>query len=198
MTGASGSVLAIEMLRALAADDRVGRVHLIISPGALRVLAEETGINGRKSLTDKLLGGKSKDQATHKIVHHAHEDIGAPIASGSYPCDAMIVLPCSMGTLAGIAHGIAGNLVERAADVCLKEKRRLVLCVRETPLNLIHIRNMAAAAEAGATIFPVIPTFYNEPKTTDDIARNFVHRVLQHVGLPQSDAFVWGADSHSE
>jgi 4-hydroxy-3-polyprenylbenzoate decarboxylase len=100
-----------------------------------------------------------------------------------------------MGTLAGIANGLAGNLVERAADVCLKERRCLVLCVRETPLNLIHIRNMAAVTEAGATVFPVIPTFYNQPKTMEDVAQNFVHRVLQHIGLPQKDAFVWGAGS---
>ncbi len=195
VTGASGSLLAFEMLRTLAADERVGRIHLIISPGALRVLAEETGATPRNSLIEKALGGISPDRAKQKITQHAHEDIGAPIASGSYPCDAMIVLPCSMGTLAGIAHGMAGNLVERAADVCLKEKRRLVLCVRETPLNLIHIRNMAAAAESGATIFPIIPTFYNQPKTTEDMARNFVHRVLQHIGLPQKDAFIWGTSS---
>lgn len=197
VTGASGSVLAFEMLRALAADERVGRVHLIISPGALRVLAEETGTNGRKSLIENMLGAETPGRSQTKIIQHAHEDIGAPIASGSYPCDAMIVLPCSMGTLAGIAHGMAGNLVERAADVCLKEKRRLVLCVRETPLNLIHIRNMAAAAEAGATIFPVIPTFYNQPQTTQDMARNFVHRILQHIGLPQKDAFIWGTTSQT-
>jgi 4-hydroxy-3-polyprenylbenzoate decarboxylase len=195
VTGASGSVLAFEMLRALAADDRVGRIHLILSPSALRVLAEETGIAGRNSLIENVLGDDAGARNKQKIVQHAHEDIGAPIASGSYPTNAMIVLPCSMGTLAGIAHGMAANLVQRAADVCLKEKRRLVLCVRETPLNLIHIRNMAAVSEAGATVFPVIPTFYNEPKTTEDMARNFVHRVLQHVGLPQSNAFVWGADS---
>jgi 4-hydroxy-3-polyprenylbenzoate decarboxylase len=102
-----------------------------------------------------------------------------------------------MGTLAGIAHGLASNLIERAADVCLKERRPLILCVRETPLNLIHIRNMAAATEAGATIFPVIPSFYNHPQTVEDIARNYVHRVLQHMGLPQPEAFQWnpGADS---
>jgi 4-hydroxy-3-polyprenylbenzoate decarboxylase len=186
ITGASGSVLAIEMLRALAPDSRIERVHLVVSPSALRVLAQETGISGRNSLIDKLVGSP-----TDKFIQHAHEDIGAPIASGSYPADAMIVLPCSMGTLAGIAHGLAGNLVERAADVCLKERRRLVLCVRETPLNLIHIRNMAAATEAGATIFPVIPSFYNEPKSIDDVARNFVHRVLAHIGLPQPGAFTW-------
>ena len=189
VTGASGSILAREMLRALEADERVGRVHLVVSPGALRVLAEEAGESARNSFAEKMIGAPSG-----KIVQHAHEDIGAPIASGSYPCAAMIVLPCSMGTLAGIAHGMAGNLVERAADVCLKERRRLVLCVRETPLNLIHIRNMAAAAEAGATIFPVIPSFYNAPQSLEEVARNFVHRVLQHIGLPQPGAYVWGTD----
>jgi len=193
VTGASGSGLAIEMLRTLAADARVGRVHLVVSPSALRVLAEETGIKGRNSLLNKILPSRNVE----KIVQHAHEDVGAPIASGSYPCDAMIVLPCSMGTLAGIAHGLAGNLVERAADVCLKERRKLVLCVRETPLNLIHIRNMAVVTEAGATVYPVIPTFYNQPKTMEDMARNFVHRVLQHIGLPQKGAFVWGAGKES-
>jgi flavin prenyltransferase len=189
VTGASGSIFAVEMLRALELDERVGRVHLVISPSALRVFAEETGIGGRNLLVEKLLGHESD-----KITLLAHEDIGAPIASGSCPIDAMVVLPCSMGTLAGIAHGLAGNLIERAADVCLKERRRLVLCVRETPLNLIHIRNMASVTEAGGTIFPVIPAFYNHPQSVEDIARNYVHRVLQHIGLPQPGAYAWGAD----
>lgn len=193
VTGASGSIFAIEMLRALENDDRVHRVHLVLSPSAHRVLAEETGISARNSVVEKLLGHPSA-----KTTLLAHEDIGAPIASGSYLVDAMVVLPCSMGTLAGIAHGIAGNLIERAADVCLKERRRLILCVRETPLNLIHLRNMAAVTEAGATVFPVIPTFYNHPQTTGDIARNYVHRVLQHIGLPQPDAYVWGAREATE
>jgi 4-hydroxy-3-polyprenylbenzoate decarboxylase len=188
VTGASGSLFAQEMLRALDADDRVERIHLVVSPSALRVLAEESGLNGRNSLVEKLLG-----RASTKIAQLPHEDIGAPIASGSYPTSGMIVLPCSMGTLAGIAHGLASNLIERAADVCLKERRPLVLCVRETPLNLIHIRNMAAVTEAGATVYPVIPTFYNHPHTVADIARNYVHRVLQHIGLPQAGAFQWGA-----
>jgi 4-hydroxy-3-polyprenylbenzoate decarboxylase len=96
-----------------------------------------------------------------------------------------------MGTLAGIANGMAGNLIERAADVCLKERRPLLLCVRETPFNKIHLRNMQLAADAGATIFPVIPAFYNEPATTADMVRNFVDRVLAHFGLPQPGAFVW-------
>jgi 4-hydroxy-3-polyprenylbenzoate decarboxylase len=200
VTGASGTMLSFQMLRALASDARVGRIHVVVSPSALRVLAEETGVSGRNSLVEKVFGGSGttgmeKAAGTGKIVQHAHEDVGAPIASGSYPTDGMIVLPCSMGTLAGIAHGLAGNLVERSADVCLKERRPLVLCVRETPLNLIHIRNMAAVTEAGATVFPVIPSFYNRPETMEDMARNFVDRVLQHIGLPQKDAFVWGTDS---
>lgn len=190
ITGASGSVFAVEMLRALEKDDRVRRVFMVVSPGAMRVFAAETGIGARPALVERLLG-----RTSGKIDLLAHEDIGAPIASGSCAVDAMVVLPCSMGTLAGIAHGIAGNLIERAADVCLKERRRLVLCVRETPLNLIQIRNMAAVTEAGATVFPVIPTFYNHPRTVDDIVRNYVHRVLQHVGLPQADAFAWGGAS---
>ena len=189
VTGASGSIFASTMLQKLEADSRVGRVHLVASDAALRVLAEERGISGREGLASKLHGG-----ATAKTLQHPHNDIGAPIASGSYPVDAMIVLPCSMGTLAGIAHGLASNLIERAADVCLKERRRLVLCVRETPLNLIHIRNMAAVTEAGATVYPLIPTFYNGPQTVDDIARNFADRVLAHIGLPQPGAYVWGAD----
>jgi 4-hydroxy-3-polyprenylbenzoate decarboxylase len=188
-TGASGAVLATEALRALDADARVARVHLVASPSALRVLAEETGISARHELAEKLLGHPSQ-----KIIQHAHEDVGAAIASGSYPVDAMIVIPCSMGTLAGIAHGIASNLIERAADVCLKERRRLVLCVRETPLSLIHLRNMTAVTEAGATIFPVIPAFYSRPQSMDEMVRTYVQRVLAHVGLEQPGAYVWGKE----
>jgi len=188
ITGASGILFARHMLHALHADPRVDHIYLVVSPSALRVLAEEDGLIAKNNLTEKLLG-----HASEKIQLLAHEDIGAPIASGSCPVFAMIVLPCSMGTLAGIAHGLAANLIERAADVTLKERRPLVLCVRETPFNLIHIRNMATVTEAGASVFPVIPTFYNQPLTIDDIARNFVHRVLQHIGLPQPNAFHWGS-----
>jgi len=187
VTGASGSRLAVEMLRLLEADARVDRVHVVVSPSALRVLAEESGVAGRAGLLERLLGRRSR-----KMDLLAHEDIGAAIASGSYAVTAMIVLPCSMGTLAGIAHGMAGNLIERAADVCLKERRRLVLCVRETPLNLIHLRNMVAATEAGATVFPVAPAFYNHPQSVDEMVQTYVQRVLQHVGLPQPGAFAWG------
>jgi len=193
ITGASGIVFARFMLQALAADARVDHVYLVASPSSLRVLAEEDGVLAKNNLIEKLLG-----HASEKIQLLAHEDIGAPIASGSCPVSTMIVLPCSMGTLAGIAHGLAANLIERAADVCLKERRPLVLCVRETPFNLIHIRNMATVTEAGASVYPVVPTFYNHPQSIDDIARNFVHRVLQHIGLPQADAFHWGGKVSSK
>jgi 4-hydroxy-3-polyprenylbenzoate decarboxylase len=127
-------------------------------------------------------------------VQHANADIGAPIASGSYPSTAMIVLPCSMGTLASIANGMADTLIARAADVALKEQRRLVLCVRETPFNRIHLRNMTLAAEAGAVIFPCIPAFYFRPADSTEMARQFVCRVLAHIGLAQPWAYVWKAE----
>jgi len=186
VTGASGSVFAAEMLRALVADVRVGRVDLVVSEAALRVISEELQLSGRTAVVEKLLGGSSD-----KVVQHPEGDIGASVASGSYASAGMIVLPCTMGTLAGIANGMASNLIERAADVCLKEGRRLVMCVRETPLNRIHLRNMQLASDAGATIFPIIPTFYNKPQDSTDMARNFVHRVLAHVGLPQPGAYEW-------
>jgi 4-hydroxy-3-polyprenylbenzoate decarboxylase len=188
VTGASGAVFAAEMLRALDADARVGRVDFIASEAALRVFAQELGLSGRNGLVAKLLGAKGSG----KIVQHAEADIGANVASGSYQSDGMIVLPCTMGTLAGIANGMASNLIERAADVCLKERRRLILCVRETPFNKIHLRNMQLAAEAGATIFPVMPTLYNMPKDTTEMARQFVDRVLAHVGLRQAGSYEWG------
>jgi flavin prenyltransferase len=189
MTGASGSIFGVEMLRMLAADARVAHVDLVVSDAALRVLAEEMQLSGRNGLAEKLVR-----ENAGKIQQHADENIGANIASGSYASDGMIVLPCSMGTLAGIAHGLASTLVQRAADVTLKERRPLVLCVRETPFNLIRLRNMTAAAEAGATIYPVMPTFYNHPRSVDEMVRSFAHRVLAHVGLRQAGAFEWGGD----
>ncbi len=152
VTGASGAVLAQRLLHALEADQRVTGVDFVVSESALRVIAEELHLSGRNDLVEKLLGGPPK-----KTRQHAEHDIAASIASGSYPSAGMIVLPCSMGTLAGIANGMAGNLIERAADVCLKERRPLLLCVRETPFNKIHLRNMQLAADAGATIFPGDP-----------------------------------------
>jgi 4-hydroxy-3-polyprenylbenzoate decarboxylase len=178
------------MLRALVADDRIAHINFVVSENSLRVFAEELSLSGRNNLAEKLLG-----ETSSKLRQHADSDIGANIASGSYPTSAMIVLPCSMGTLAAIANGLASNLIQRAADVCLKERRPLILCVRETPLNRIHLRNMQLAAEAGATIFPAIPTLYNQPQNTTQMAREFVNRVLAHIGLPQPGAYQWQPDA---
>lgn len=186
MTGASGAVFGQMLLQALEADGRVERVNFVPSENSLRVLAEELGISGRNGLAEKLVG-----KASEKIEQLAENDVGACVASGSYPSDGMIILPCSMGTLGRITNGLAQNLIGRAADVCLKERRPLVLCVRETPFNKIHLRNMSLAADAGATIFPVIPAFYNKPMDSAEMAKQFVARVLAHVGLAQAGAYVW-------
>jgi len=187
-----------QLLLAVERDARVQTVNFIASDSGLRVLAEELGVTGRSNLLRQILGGeKTKKLAraavntSSKIKEQSNADIGANVASGSYPADAMIVIPCSVGTLARIANGVASHLIERAADVCLKEKRPLVLCVRETPLNKIHIRNMYRAADAGATVFPLIPAFYYRPASLDDMAREFAYRVLAHLGLPQPNAFRW-------
>ena len=185
-TGASGALFLKQFLLAVERDARVQAVNFIASDSALRVMAEELGLRGRANLVRRILG-----QASHKIHQQSNDDIGANVASGSYPAEAMVVLPCSVGTLARIANGIASHLIERAADVCLKEKRPLVLCVRETPFNKIHIRNLYRAADAGATIFPVIPAFYFRPASLDAMAREFAYRVLAHIGLAQADAFRW-------
>jgi 4-hydroxy-3-polyprenylbenzoate decarboxylase len=185
-TGASGSLFLQHLLRVAEADDRVQTVNFIASDSALRVMAEELRIRGRNNLVGQLLGHSSR-----KIHQQANADIGANVASGSYRTDGMIVIPCSVGTLARIASGIASHLIERAADVCLKERRPLVLCIRETPLNKIHIRNMYRAADAGATVFPLIPTFYNRPSSPQEMAVQFANRVLDHIGLPQPGAYHW-------
>jgi 4-hydroxy-3-polyprenylbenzoate decarboxylase len=189
-SGASGAIFLRHFLLAVGRDQRVRTVNFIASDSGLRVLAEELGLKGRSNLVGQILGFPG-GRSSSKIQVQANADIGANVASGSYPADAMIVIPCSVGTLARIANGVASHLIERAADVCLKEKRPLVLCVRETPLNKIHIRNMYRAADAGATVFPLIPAFYNLPASLDAMAREFACRVLAHVGLPQPGAFRW-------
>jgi len=185
-TGASGSLFLKHFLLAVERDSRVKTVNFIASDSALRVLAEELSIEGRSDLLRQIIGAPSA-----KIQPQSNADIGANVASGSYPSDAMVVIPCSVGTLGRIANGTASHLIERAADVTLKERRPLVLCVREAPLNKIHIRNMSLAADAGATIFPLIPTFYNHPSSPDAMAHEFANRVLAHIGLPQPDAYRW-------
>ncbi len=187
-TGASGAIFLRHFLLAVSADNRIETINFIASDSALRVMAEELDLKGRSNLVTQLLGSAANSK---KIEVQSNADIGANVASGSYPADAMVVIPCSVGTLARIASGVAAQLIERASDVSLKEKRPLVLCVRETPLNKIHIRNMYRAADAGATIFPLIPAFYYRPASLDEMAREFAYRVLAHLGLPQPHAFHW-------
>lgn len=185
-TGASGSIFLKHFLLSVERDSRVKTVNFIASDSGLRVMAEELGIEGRSDLLSQIIGTPAT-----KIQQQSNADIGANVASGSYPSDAMVVIPCSVGTLGRIANGTASRLIERAADVTLKERRPLVLCVRESPLNKIHIRNMSLAADAGATIFPLIPTFYNHPSSVDAMAQELANRVLAHIGLAQPDAYRW-------
>jgi flavin prenyltransferase len=201
-TGASGSIFLRQLLLAVERDRRVQTVNFIASDSALRVMAEELGLRGRSNLIGQILSRQSARQRdkpsnkppskpSRKIQQQSNADIGANIASGSYPADAMVVIPCSMGTLARIANGVASQLIERAADVCLKEKRPLLLCVRETPLNKIHIRNLYRAADAGATVFPLVPAYYFRPASLDALATEFAYRILAHIGLPQAAAYRW-------
>jgi flavin prenyltransferase len=191
VTGASGAVLAQTALRMLADDPRVARVHLVVTETGMRLLEHELQITGPlPELPERILdstGAKSH----RKIELLPNADVGASIASGSYPVDAMCVIPCSMGTLAAIAGGSSNDLVSRAADVTLKEGRRLVLCVRDTPFNRIHLENMMRAQQAGAVIMPAIPSFYHQPKTIEDLVTQYVCRVLVQLGLPQNRQFAW-------
>jgi len=191
-TGASGSIFLRQLLLVVERDKRIQTVNFIASDSGLRVLAEELTIKGRSNVIGQILGASSLAKSSASTRGSASRSARAsPKIHQQSNADAMIVLPCSVGTLARIAHGDASHLIERAADVCLKEKRPLVLCVRETPLNKIHIRNMYRAADAGATIFPLIPAFYYRPATLDALAREFAYRLLSHVGLPQAAAFRW-------
>jgi 4-hydroxy-3-polyprenylbenzoate decarboxylase len=188
VTGASGAVLAQKTLAMLDADARVARIHLVVTETGQRLFAEELGISSgdAKQLPARILGAASK-----KIEVLPNKDVGAAIASGSYEVDAMIVIPCSMGTLAAIANGISDDLIARAADVMLKESRKIVLCIRDTPFNRIHLENMLRAQQAGAVIMPAVPSFYHQPKTIDDLVTQYVCRVLAQIGLPQDEMYRW-------
>jgi flavin prenyltransferase len=188
VTGASGAVLAQKMLALLDSDPRVERIHLVVTETGQRLLAEElaTAAGSPNQLVPRLLGG-----ASQKIQQIANKDVGASIASGSYTVDAMAVIPCSVGTLAKIAVGTCDDLVARSADVMLKEGRKLVLCVRDTPFSRIHLENMLRAQEAGAVIMPAIPSFYHAPRTIDDLVTQYVCRVLAQMDLPQEVMFRW-------
>jgi 4-hydroxy-3-polyprenylbenzoate decarboxylase len=191
VTGASGALLAQTALRMLDADPRVARVHLVITETGIRLLEHELHISGPLADLPARILDSSGGESRHKIEILPNTDVGASIASGSYPADSMCVIPCSMGTLAAIAGGASNDLVSRAADVTLKEGRRLVLCIRDTPFNRIHLENMLRAQQAGALIMPAIPSFYHQPQTIDDLVTQYVCRVLVQLDLPQNRQFAW-------
>src|ERR1700746_3252260 len=171
VTEPSAALWAQKALALLEDDARVARVHLVVTETGQRLFAEELALasGDLKQLPSRILG-----RTTNKIEILPNKDVGACIASGSYEVDAMLVIPCSMGTLASIANGTSDDLIARAADVMLKEVRQLVLCVRDTPFNRIHLENMLRAQQAGAVIMPVVPAFYNHPKTIDDLVTQYV------------------------
>lgn len=195
VTGASGAVLAQTALRLLAGDARVARVHLVVTDAGLRLLQQELGIAAPPAELPGRLLGVPDGSGAGKIELLPNADVGASIASGSYHADAMCVIPCSMGTLSAIASGASNDLVSRAADVSLKEGRRLVLCVRDAPFSRIHLENMLRAQQAGAVIMPAIVSFYHQPKTIDDLVTQYVCRVLAQMGLPQTQQFTWQGGS---
>jgi flavin prenyltransferase len=182
ITGASGAVYATRTLAALL--ERGCHIELVISDYGRRLLRDELGDGAAVDKLTEYLGstyGEAVRNGTFTL--HSNKDLGAKIASGSQDCEGMVVVPCSMKTLAGIAHGLSRNLVERAADVMLKERRRLIIVPRETPMSLPQLRNMVLCAEAGAMVMPAMPAFYQMPKTLDDLADFMAGKILASLGF---------------
>lgn len=177
ITGATGAVYGVRLLQHLQAMPGV-ETHVIVSDAAVLTLQQETGMTRRAV------------EALADVVHKSR-DVGASIASGSFQSDGMVIAPCSMKTLAAVAHGLSDNLIARAADVVLKERRRLVLMVRETPFNLAHLRNMTAVTEMGGIIFPPLPSFYHNPKSIDEMVDHTVARVIDLFGIAHALAPRW-------
>ncbi|HUG24588.1 UbiX family flavin prenyltransferase [Piscinibacter sp.] len=176
VTGATGAAYAVRLLERLRAEKR--EIHLVVSAAGMLSVHHELGLD-RKALEELA------DVAYHPA------DVGAAIASGSFATDAMVIAPCSMKTLAAVAHGLSDNLLTRAADVTLKERRRLVLMVRETPFNLAHLRNMTAVTEMGGVIFPPLPAFYHRPQSIDELVNDTVERVLALIGVDTAAPKPW-------
>jgi 4-hydroxy-3-polyprenylbenzoate decarboxylase len=177
ITGATGAVYGVQLLERLRAIPGV-ETHLVISDAATLTLHQETGLQRR-------------DVEALAHVVHKNREIGASIASGSFQTDGMVIAPCSMKTLAAVAHGLSDNLIARAADVVLKERRRLVLMVRETPFNLAHLRNMTAVTEMGGIVFPPLPSFYNKPDSIAEMVDHTVARVIDLLGIDNGIAPRW-------
>ena len=190
VTGASGSICARSVLRHLSRHPEVERVHVVLSQFSLQTMSAELG----KPAKDEAEGLRLllQEEAGGRIVLHHPGDMAAAISSGSYPNDGMIVVPCSGGTLAAIANGTSTNLLHRAAEVTLKERRPLVLAFRETPVSLVHIENLARAARAGAIIYPLTPAFYNRPQSLEEIVEHFTARIFDLLRLPHALGKRWG------
>ena len=190
ITGASGALYAVRTLAALLAAGV--RVDLVVSDFGRRLLTDELGPEAAiDRLIPYLAARYGVEVAPDALAVHRNRDVGASIASGTSPCDAMVVVPCSMKTLAGVAHGLSRNLIERAADVALKERRPLVIVPRETPMSLPQLRNMVLCAEAGAHLLPAMPAFYQRPATLDDIADFMAGKIISCLGLEQDIFPAW-------
>ena len=191
ITGASGSIYAQRTLVHMAASGVVERINLIMSQAATTVARVELGV-------DLTAGGRAKVNqwlglpADSRLIHlHRLDNVAAKPSSGSHPQEGMVIVPCSMGTLGAIASGAGTNLIHRAADVTLKESRKLVIVPRETPYNAIHLENMLRLSRAGAHIIPASPGFYHRPQSIEALVDHFVFRVLDHLGIPHSPATQW-------
>ncbi|MEP7270449.1 MAG: UbiX family flavin prenyltransferase [Acidobacteriota bacterium] len=189
ITGASGSIYAQRLLLRLSESAEVSRLDVVISQAGVRVISEELGISAAG--TDRRIIRELLGQDSDKVTIHPASDIGASIASGSRLSDAMIIVPCSMGTLACLASGVMRDLVHRAADVCMKESRTLILVPRETPFNAIHLENMLKLARLGVRIVPAMPSFYYMPQTIDDLVEHFTGRLLDHLGVTHEQPTRW-------
>jgi len=200
ITGGSGAPYAIRLLQALVAAGH--DVHAVVSPAGETVLQIECGIRMGTTLREKqavLLGaiesvGASPQPTPGELRLFDPMNLAAPISSGSFPCAGMAIVPCSTGTLGRVANGVSSNLIERAADVMLKERRRLVVVPRETPLSEVHLRNMLALRQAGADILPAMPAFYHRPRTIADLVDMIVGRILDRLGIENSLFHRWGTE----
>ena len=190
ITGASGALYAVRTLAALLAAGV--RVDLVVSDFGRRLLADELGPDAAVDrLVPYLTARYGVAVASDALAVHRNRDVGAAIASGTSPCEAMVIVPCSMKTLAGVAHGLSRNLIERAADVALKERRPLVIVPRETPMSLPQLRNMVLCAEAGAHMLPAMPAFYQRPATLDDLADFMAGKIVSCLGFDQDLFPAW-------
>lgn len=197
MTGASGSAYGIRLLEILLNAGKT--VHLTISPAATEVFATELGrkVNLDRFQPEELFGNAGNPISFESLNYHHFRNFQAGIASGSFLTSGMVICPCSMGTVAAISHGISENLIHRAADVHLKERRKLILVPRETPLGLVQLRNLTAVAEAGAVVLPAMPAFYTRPQSVSDMVDFIVARICDQLEVDHQLLNRWGTTNSS-